>query len=208
MLYPVDRDRKADLLVHLIRTRGCRQVLVFTRTKIAPSRLAALPRPAGIEAVAIHSDRTQPERTRALEDFKRGESRGARGHGRRVARPRHRGAPVVVNYELPSTEDYLHRIGRTGRAGSERQAISLVSPEEVEQLRGVQRLLRAAIPVQVVEAYLPGTSEAPERVTRSRQGGDASRQTDHATTDRSVPRDASTRAARPRHARTEAAIRG
>ncbi len=208
VLYPVDGARKADLLVHLVRRDSMSQVLVFTRTKTAAGRLASYLDRRGVNAVAIHGDRSQPERTRALEDFKRGEvavlvATDVASRGLDIEE-----LPYVVNYELPyDPQDYIHRIGRTGRAGASGIAISLVSPEEVEQLRGVQRLLRTAIPVQVVEAYLPGTSEAPERVSRSRRDGEPERPADHAV-DRSMPHDGSLRAARPRRARTEATVRG
>ena len=137
IVYPVDRDRKEALLAHLIRRDDLRQVLVFTRTKIMASRLAARLDREGIEAVAIHSDRTQPERTRALEAFKNGELRvlvatdvAARGLDIEDL-------PHVVNFELPPhPQDYIHRIGRTGRAGATGDAISLVSLDEAEYLRG------------------------------------------------------------------------
>ena len=167
VLYPVDAASKADLLVHLLRRDQMSQVLVFTRTKTAAGRLAGHLDRRGVNAVAIHGDRSQPERTRALEDFKRGDvavlvATDVASRGLDIEE-----LPYVVNYELPyDPQDYIHRIGRTGRAGASGIAISLVSPEEVEQLRGVQRLLRAAIPVQVVEAYLPGTSESDERRPR------------------------------------------
>ena len=156
IVYPVDRDRKEALLAHLIRRDDLRQVLVFTRTKIMASRLAARLDREGIEAVAIHSDRTQPERTRALEAFKNGELRvlvatdvAARGLDIEDL-------PHVVNFELPPhPQDYIHRIGRTGRAGASGDAISLVSLDEAEYLRGIQRLLRKAIPWQVEEGFVP-----------------------------------------------------
>ena len=147
IVYPVDRDRKEALLAHLIRRDDLRQVLVFTRTKIAASRLASRLDRDGIEAVAIHSDRSQPERIRALEGFKNGEVRvlvatdvAARGLDIEDL-------PHVVNFELPPhPQDYIHRIGRTGRAGATGEAISLVSLDEADYLRGIQRLLRHAIP--------------------------------------------------------------
>lgn len=159
-LYPVDGARKADLLIHLIRRDQMQQVLVFTRTKTAAGRLAAYLDRHGVPAVAIHGDRSQPERTRALEDFKRGDvtvlvATDVASRGLDIEE-----LPHVVNYELPfDPQDYIHRIGRTGRAGASGTAISLVSPDEVEQLRGVQRMLHAAIPCQVVEAFLPGATE-------------------------------------------------
>ncbi len=156
-LYPVDGTLKADLLVHLIREEQMAQVLVFTRTKTGASRLAGHLNRRGVPATAIHSDRSQPERMRALEDFKRGDiavlvATDVASRGLDIEE-----LPHVVNFELPwDPQDYIHRIGRTGRAGASGVAISLVSPEEVEQLRGVQRLLRRAIPVRVAEDFLPG----------------------------------------------------
>ena len=122
LVYPVDRDRKEALLAHLIRKQDLRQVLVFTRTKLAASRLAYRLDREGLDAVAIHSDRSQPERTRALEGFKTGDIRvlvatdvAARGLDIEDL-------PVVVNFELPwNPQDYIHRIGRTGRAGATRR---------------------------------------------------------------------------------------
>jgi len=156
IVYPVDRDRKEALLAHLIRRDDMRQVLVFTRTKIAASRLASRLDRDGIQAVAIHSDRTQPERTRALEGFKSGDIRvlvatdvAARGLDIEDL-------PHVVNFELPPhPQDYIHRIGRTGRAGATGDAISLVSLDEADYLRGIQRLLKRAIPWTVEDGFVP-----------------------------------------------------
>ena len=156
LVYPVDRDRKEALLAHLIRKDDLRQVLVFTRTKLAASRLAARLDREGVDAVAIHSDRSQPERTRALEGFKSGEIRvlvatdvAARGLDIEDL-------PVVVNFELPwNPQDYIHRIGRTGRAGATGEAISLVCIDETDLLRGIQRMLRQAIPWTVEEGFIP-----------------------------------------------------
>ena len=156
VLYPVDRDRKEDLLIHLIRRDKMEQVLVFTRTKLAASRLASYLDRRGVNAVAIHSDRSQPERTRALEDFKRGEvtclvATDVASRGLDIEE-----LPYVVNFELPfEAQDYIHRIGRTGRAGSTGIAISLVCMDEVELLRAVQRLIKTAIPYRVVEGFEP-----------------------------------------------------
>ena len=161
VLYPVDVDRKADLLLHLVRRDGIEQVLVFTRTKIGASRLASYLDRRGVPAIAIHSDRTQGERTRALAAFKAGEvvalvatdvaSRGLDSDS----------LPHVVNFELPfEAQDYIHRIGRTGRAGLSGTALSLVAPEEVQALRSIQRLLKKAIPCEVVESFLPAGASA------------------------------------------------
>jgi ATP-dependent RNA helicase RhlE len=162
LVYPVDRDRKEALLAHLIRKGDLRQVLVFTRTKLAASRLAARLDREGIDAVAIHSDRSQPERTRALEGFKTGDIRvlvatdvAARGLDIEDL-------PVVVNFELPwNPQDYIHRIGRTGRAGATGEAISLVCIDETDLLRGIQRMLRVAIPWTVEEGFVPDREAEP-----------------------------------------------
>jgi ATP-dependent RNA helicase RhlE len=162
VLYPVDAERKADLLLHLIKRDQMDQVLVFTRSKIGASRLASYLDRRGVSTSAIHGDRSQAERTRALAAFK----------GRFVkvlvaTDVASRGLdiedlPYVVNYELPfEPQDYIHRIGRTGRAGASGTAISLVSPDEVDELRGVQRLLKKAIPCAVVEEFLPDPDREP-----------------------------------------------
>jgi ATP-dependent RNA helicase RhlE len=158
----VDQNRKADLLIHLIQRDSMEQVLVFTRSKIAASRLASYLDRRGVSTSAIHGDRSQAERTRALEAF--------RGRFVKVlvaTDVASRGLdiedlPYVVNYELPyEPQDYIHRIGRTGRAGASGTAISLVSPDEVDELRGVQRLLRKSIPCEVVEEFLPDPDAEP-----------------------------------------------
>ncbi len=187
LLYPVDRDRKTALLIHLIRTNRWRQLLVFTRTKIAASRLARELDRAGIAAVPIHSDRSQSERTKALADFKSGEievlvATDVASRGLDIEE-----LPLVVNYELPLVaEDYIHRIGRTGRAGLEGDAISLACVDEVDLLRGIQRLLKVAIPWTVEPGFVPdrnveprpisgraspGASVRDAREARAREGG-------------------------------------
>jgi ATP-dependent RNA helicase RhlE len=165
IVYPVDRDRKEALLAHLIRKNDLRQVLVFTRTKLAASRLASVLDREGLDAVAIHSDRTQPERTRALDGFRNGTVRvlvatdvAARGLDIEEL-------PHVVNFELPwNPQDYIHRIGRTARAGLEGDAISLVSIDEVDLLRGVQRLLKLAIPWAVEDGFVPDRNAEPQPI--------------------------------------------
>jgi ATP-dependent RNA helicase RhlE len=162
LVYPVDRDRKEALLAHLIHRHDLRQVLVFTRTKLAASRLAAWLDRHGIDAAPIHSDRPQSERTRTLAAFRTGELRvlvatdvAARGLDIEEL-------PHVVNFELPwNPQDYIHRIGRTGRAGLTGDAISLVSIDEADLLRGVQRLLRRAIPWTVEEGFVPERGAQP-----------------------------------------------
>ena len=156
VVYLVDSDRKRELLAELVRKRNLHQVLVFTRTKLMAGRLASQLDRDGVEAISIHGDRSQPERERALADFKSGTVRvlvatdvAARGLDIDAL-------PIVVNFELPHTpHDYVHRIGRTGRAGAVGEAISLVAPEEEDYLRAVNRLLKRDLPVRVVKGFEP-----------------------------------------------------
>ncbi len=154
VVHPVDRDRKRELLSHLVRSGRVDQALVFTRTKHGASRLAEQLERDGISATAIHGNKSQPQRVRALDDFKQGRvdvlvatEVAARGLDIEAL-------PHVVNYELPMVpEDYVHRIGRTGRAGMAGDAISLVSVDEVDLLRGIERVLRHPIPLEVVPGF-------------------------------------------------------
>jgi len=175
LVYPVDRDRKEELLAHLIIEGDWHQVLVFTRTKLAASRLASWLDRHGVAATAIHSDRAQSDRTKALEAFKNGEIRclvatdvAARGLDIDAL-------PHVVNFELPwNPEDYVHRVGRTGRAGATGDAISLVTIDEADLLRGVQRLLRRAIPWEVASGFEPHQRDTrPLRTPRGAAGPSA-----------------------------------
>ena len=187
--YLVDGDRKRELLSHLVRARDLHQVLVFTRTKQMTRRLASQLDRGGVEATAIHGDRSQPERERALQMFKSGEVRvlvatdvAARGLDIESL-------PVVVNFEIPfDPEDYVHRIGRTGRAGKEGLAISLVSMEEEEQLKGINRLLKHDLPVRQVRGFEVDPTARPVRgVSRGGRGGGGRRPPDR----RSSPQRAS-----------------
>jgi ATP-dependent RNA helicase RhlE len=175
-VYLVDSDRKLDLLAELVRRRNLHQVLVFTRTKLMAGRLASQLDRAGVEAISIHGDRSQPERERALADFKSGEVRvlvatdvAARGLDIDDL-------PIVVNYELPHTaHDYVHRIGRTGRAGAAGEAISLVSPDEEDYLKQVNRLLKRDLPVQVVKGFEPDLAHPRTSRSRSHSAGSGRR---------------------------------
>jgi ATP-dependent RNA helicase RhlE len=146
--YRVPKDHKRHLLVHLAQEGQWRQVLVFTRTKHGANRLTQQLCDAGIDAAAIHGNKSQAARVKALDMFKRGQVRAlvatevaARGLDIKEL-------PQVVNYELPNVpEDYVHRIGRTGRAGAAGEAISLVSSDEGSLLRDIERVLRRTIPV-------------------------------------------------------------
>jgi ATP-dependent RNA helicase RhlE len=135
-------------LARLIIDGGIRQSLVFTRTKHGANRLAERLERDGLSVAAIHGNKSQAARTRALEDFKRGRIRvlvatDIAARGLDISE-----LPHVVNFELPHVpEDYVHRIGRTGRAGSSGEAISLVSRDERDRLRAIEKLLGRAIPV-------------------------------------------------------------
>jgi ATP-dependent RNA helicase RhlE len=154
IVYPVDKARKRELLSHRIGSENWQQVLVFTRTKHGANRLAAQLETDGITASAIHGNKSQTARTRALADFKRGAVRvlvatdiAARGLDINLL-------PHVVNYELPNVpEDYVHRIGRTARAGNEGSAVSLVCVDELKLLRDIEKLLGTKIRQEIVPGY-------------------------------------------------------
>lgn len=153
-VHPVERSRKRALLSNLIIDGKWNQVLVFTRTKHRANSLTKQLRKDGIQATAIHSDKNQSVRTRALADFKKGDIRtlvatdvAARGLDIETL-------PHVVNFDLPNVpEDYVHRIGRTGRAGRDGIAISLVCRDEEESLVKIEKLLKQKIPVEKIEGF-------------------------------------------------------
>jgi len=155
-LCPVDKKRKAPLLIHLIKEHDWQQVLVFTRTKRGANQLTRHLEEAGISAAAIHGNKSQGARTKALAQFKAGETRilvatdiAARGLDIEQL-------PQVVNFDLPNvSEDYVHRIGRTGRAGADGQAISLVSADEFDCLAGIEHLIKQIIPREFIEDFDP-----------------------------------------------------
>ncbi len=153
-VYPVERSRKREMLSHLIRKGEWNQVLVFTRTRYGADKLTAELLFDGIKAAAIHSNKSQSVRTRTLAEFKRGELRVlvATDVAARGLDIQH--LPHVVNYELPQVaEDYVHRIGRTGRAGEDGVALSLVCPAEQPQLLAIEKLLRYAIPRHTIAEF-------------------------------------------------------
>ncbi|HSV70251.1 MAG TPA: DEAD/DEAH box helicase [Methylibium sp.] len=169
-LHPVDRDRKKDLLAHLIKRQDWHQVLVFCRMKHGANRLTEFLNEQGISAMAIHGNKSQSARTKALADFKAGSLQvlvatdiAARGIDIDQL-------PHVVNFELPNVpEDYVHRIGRTGRAGAQGEAISLVCVDEFGFLRDIEKLIKRSIPREVVPGFEPDPHAVAQPIQIGRQ---------------------------------------
>jgi ATP-dependent RNA helicase RhlE len=179
----VDKGMKNDLIVKLIDEGDWQQVLIFTRTKHGANKLSEKLEKSGMSSAAIHGNKTQNARTKALDGFKKGQIRvlvatdiAARGLDIPLL-------PHVVNYELPNVpEDYVHRIGRTGRAGASGEAVSLVCAEEIDYLRGIEKLLDLQLPVEIVSGFEPlevdrqpppkmGGGQRPPRSNDNRGGG-------------------------------------
>ena len=171
-IHPVDRDKKRELLTHLIKQHNWFQVLVFTRTKHGANRLAEQLTKDGISALAIHGNKSQSARTRALAEFKNNTLQvlvatdiAARGIDIDQL-------PHVVNYDLPNVpEDYVHRIGRTGRAGATGEAVSLVCVDELQLLKDIEKLIKRAVPQEVIAGFEPDPNARPEPIQRRSQGG-------------------------------------
>ena len=170
VIHPVDRTRKRELLSFLIGSNNWKQVLVFTRTKHSAGRLAEQLKTDGLTATAIHGDKSQGARTRALEHFKNGTVRvlvatDVASRGLNIDN-----LPHVINFELPrAAEDYIHRIGRTGRAGKEGEAISLVCADERALIKKIEQLLKITIPRKIIPGYEPDPSVKPEPVSQGRR---------------------------------------
>jgi ATP-dependent RNA helicase RhlE len=176
--YRVQKEQKRHLLIHLIQEGQWHQVLVFTRTKHGANRLTQQLEGAGIKASAIHGNKSQAARVKALDMFKKGQITvlvatevAARGLDIKEL-------PHVVNYELPNIpEDYVHRIGRTGRAGAGGDAVSLVSSDETGYLRDIERVLRRSIPVfptpifKIVESAPAAATHASRPAQGQSRGG-------------------------------------
>jgi ATP-dependent RNA helicase RhlE len=164
-VYSVDRDKKRQVLAHLIKENAWFQVLVFTRTKHGANRLAEQLEKDDIPAMAIHGNKSQAARTRALSEFKSGKlqvlvATDIAARGIDISE-----LPHVVNYELPNVpEDYVHRIGRTGRAGAEGEAVSLVCVDELDFLRGIERLIKRQIPKEILPGFEPDPNARPEPI--------------------------------------------
>ncbi len=169
IVHPVDKMRKKELLVHLLERDGHAQGLVFTRTKHGANKLCEQLWRDGITAAAIHGNKSQPQRTKALADFKAGRVRllvatdiAARGLDIDQL-------PCVINFELPNVaEDYVHRIGRTGRAGSTGDAISLVCVDEIKLLKDIERLIKRPIDRELIDGFKPDPNIAPEAIIMRR----------------------------------------
>jgi ATP-dependent RNA helicase RhlE len=162
IVHPVAREKKRELLVHLIKSKEMKQVLVFCGTRLGTNRLAYQLNKEGVHAQAIHGDKTQGERMQALEEFKAGKvgvlvATDVAARGIDIDQ-----LPYVVNFDLPNTpEDYVHRIGRTGRAGALGTAISLVSSEEHERLSDIEKLIKISIPREIIPHFGPHLADAP-----------------------------------------------
>jgi superfamily II DNA/RNA helicase len=156
VVHKVREDDKLDALLDVVRARGLQQALVFTRTKLSADRLGRRLQRRGVEAAVIHGDKAQVDRLTALDGFKQGRVKllvatDIAARGLDIVE-----LPCVINYELPySPEDYVHRIGRTGRAGASGLAISLVSPEEDKLLSGVERFIQRSLPVSPLPRPAP-----------------------------------------------------
>lgn len=169
IVHPVEHKRKKELLAHLIASKNWTQVLVFTRTKHGANHLAEQLIADGISATAIHGNKSQAARTKALSDFKKGTAQvlvatdiAARGLDINQL-------PHVVNFELPDApEDYVHRIGRTGRAGHQGEAISFVALHEYPLLKSIERLLKSTLDRVLIPGYEPSANEKAEPSPRGR----------------------------------------
>lgn len=162
---PVARDKKHALLANVITTRKWSQVLVFTRTKHGANKLVEQLEKLNIKALAIHGNKSQAARTKALDAFKNKQidaliATDIAARGIDIDQ-----LPYVVNYDLPNVaEDYVHRIGRTGRAGAEGTAVSLVSVDEKQLLKDIEKFTHQSIPVEIIDGFTPDPSEKPQPI--------------------------------------------
>ncbi len=170
VIHPVGRGKKKDVLLHIIQKHDWSQVLVFTRTKFGANNVADFLTKNGVKAMALHGNKSQTARTQALAGFKSGDIRvlvatdiAARGIDIEDL-------PHVVNFEIPNvSEDYVHRIGRTGRAGASGEAVSLVCLDEEGFMMDIERFTKQEIPVQLLEGFGPEPGEIAEPIAMGRQ---------------------------------------
>ncbi|WP_392535549.1 DEAD/DEAH box helicase [Nostoc sp. C117] len=169
-VYKVDRDKKRQLLAHLIRQDNWYQVLVFTRTKYGADRLVKQLGDDRIQALAIHGNKSQPARTHALAKFKNGSlqvlvATDIAARGLDISE-----LPHVVNFDLPNVpEDYVHRIGRTGRAGASGEAVSLVSVDEYHLLADIEKLIQKRLPFEIVAGFGANLPTKPQEIPNGRK---------------------------------------
>jgi Superfamily II DNA and RNA helicases len=198
----VDDTRKSTLLGKIIEERGYKQVLVFTRTKHRANKLSDYLQKIEISAAAIHGNKSQNARTKALADFKSGAVRvlvatdiAARGIDIDAL-------PHVINFELPNiAEDYVHRIGRTGRAGCSGEALSLVCVDEAEYLRGIEKLINKKLERHIIEGYEPDPSIKAKPIQQgggNRNGG-GNRRTNNAKKGEGKPKESGRQKSNPQH---------
>ena len=183
-VHPVDATRKRDLLLHLLAEDSRRQTLVFSRTKHGADKLCTFLEKSGLRSAAIHGNKSQGARTKALKEFKNGKvtvlvATDIAARGLDIDQ-----LPIVVNYDLPMVaEDYVHRIGRTGRAGAEGLAVSLVTHEETRLLRDIRRLLKQDIAIANVAGFEPERAlnlDSPGGATGKPRNPNHSRRPHHA----------------------------
>lgn len=172
MVYPVDKKRKAELLAYLIGSRNWQQVLVFTKTKQGSDALAKELKLDGIKAASINGDKSQGARQKALDDFKSGQVRALIATDVAARGLDIQALEQVVNFDMPfKAEDYIHRIGRTGRAGMEGLAVSFMSRDEEYLLEAIERLLDARLPQEWLEGFEPSLFEEVEPEKQPRRKG-------------------------------------
>ena len=170
IIHPVGRGKKKALLAHIIQQHNWSQVLVFTRTKFGANNVAEFLVKNGINAMALHGNKSQAARTQALAGFKSGEIRALVATDIAARGIDIDDLPHVVNYEIPNvSEDYVHRIGRTGRAGADGQAVNLVCLDEEGFMQAIERFTKQTIPVEIVDGFMPEPGERAEPIAMGRQ---------------------------------------
>ena len=170
VIHPVGRAKKKALLAHIIQERNWSQVLVFTRTKFGANHVAEYLNKNGITAMALHGNKSQSARTQALAGFKSGDIRALVATDIAARGIDIDDLPHVVNYEIPNiSEDYVHRIGRTGRAGASGEAVNLVCMDEEGFMHAIEKFTRQQIPVQFIEGFGPDEGEKAEPIAMGRQ---------------------------------------
>jgi ATP-dependent RNA helicase RhlE len=170
IIHPVGRGKKKALLAHIIQKHNWSQVLVFTRTKFGANNVAEFLTKNGIQAMALHGNKSQSARTQALAGFKSGDIRALVATDIAARGIDIEDLPHVVNYEIPNvSEDYVHRIGRTGRAGADGQAVSLVCLDEEGFMMDIERFTKQQIAVEHVEGFGPEPGEKAEPIAMGRQ---------------------------------------